>query len=104
MIRLVCQSNEIELNVYLAESIPAFFFLTFFFQGSSFYLSYFVKKTSIKRIKYVQFIYFLLLLIFAIISFIIAGQMDESKKKTVWDSLSTLSKDYYNNNIGTLVV
>ena len=104
MIRLVCQSNDIDLNVFLAQSIPAFFFLTFFFQGLSFYFSYFVKKAFIKRIKYVQFIYFLLLLIFAIISFIIAGQMDESRKTKVWSSLSTLSKEHYNNNIGTLVV
>ena len=104
MIRYVCIADSIEMSTFLARSIPAFFFVSFFLQAISFKGAIEVKKLWVKRIKYLDFFYFLLLFFFAIAAFILSGQEDSNTKNGTWLSLSPLSKEFYSNNVDNLVV
>ncbi len=104
MIRYVCNADSIEMSSFLARSIPAFFFVSFFLQVISFKGAIEVKKLWVKRIKYFEFFYFLLLFFFAIAAFILSGQEDSNTKNATWISLSSLSKEFYSNDVDNLVV
>lgn len=104
MMRYVCNADGIEMTEFLSRSIPAFFFVSFFLQAISFKGAIEVNKIWVKRIKYFDFLYFLLLFFFAITAFILSSQVDNTLKNSTWNSLSPLSKSYYDNLLDNLVV
>lgn len=104
MIRYACSTDEIEIPILLARSIPAFFFVSFILQIITFKSAIEVKKVWVKRIKILDFLYFILLLIFVIVAFAGISQIDQSSKQDTWNSLSPLVKSFYDNSINVLVV
>lgn len=104
MLRYACTTDDIEMNALFARTIPAFFFLSLFFQLITFKSANEVKKYWVKRIKFFDFFYFIFLLIFAIAAFAASSQISASSKNSTWTSLSPLVKSFYDNSIDVLVV
>lgn len=62
-----------------------------------------INKMALKMVRFLIFLYGFLILMLAVTAFSLSGNTTNDSLKSVWNSLTPFSKDYYSNDISKLV-